>query len=293
MNRIFLNRAAILRFLGALAGTLLFCVGVNLFIVPMNFYNGGIVGIAQILRTLAVSYLHLSLPFDLAGILVYLINIPLFILAFHSIGRGFFLRTLVCVTFQSLCLSLLPIPAQPLVEDPLTACLVGGLISGYGIGLTLRYGSSNGGTDILGMYFTARNRHFSVGKLALWVNIAVYGVCALLFDLRVVIYSLIYTAVQSLFIDKAHLQNINTQVLIFIKHRGDELARAIMEEMGRGVTTWDGQGAYTGEPCRILYVVISKYQLHELRQIVSRFDEKAFVSTQDNIQVSDNFIKRL
>ena len=88
MNRIFLNRAAILRFLGALAGTLLFCVGVNLFIVPMNFYNGGIVGIAQILRTLAVSYLHLSLPFDLAGILVYLINIPLFIpgLSLHRSG---------------------------------------------------------------------------------------------------------------------------------------------------------------------------------------------------------------
>ena len=98
---------------------------------------------------------------------------------------------------------------------------MGGLISGYGIGLTLRYGSSNRWNGYFGdVFYRQEPGILAVGKLALWVNIAVYGVCALLFDLRVVIYSLIYTAVQSLFIDKAHLQNINTQVLIFIKHRG-------------------------------------------------------------------------
>ncbi len=293
MTKRTVSKHDILRFGAALLGTLLFCLGVNLFLVPMNFYNGGVVGVAQVIRTLAVNYLHLNISFDLSGVIVYLINIPLFILALRSIGKAFFVKTLICVTFQSLCLSFIPIPASPLIEDPLTACLVGGIISGYGVGLTLRSGSSNGGLDILGLYFTTHKQNFSVGKLAIVVNLFVYGACALLFDVSIVIYSLLFTAIQSFAMDKAHLQNINTEVLIFIKHDSEKVEKAIFQELGRGVTAWNGEGAYTGDPCRVLYVVISKYQLHALKNIVAQIDPKAFVVAKDGLEVSSNFIKQL
>ena len=115
MTKRTVSKHDILRFGAALLGTLLFCLGVNLFLVPMNFYNGGVVGVAQVIRTLAVNYLHLNISFDLSGVIVYLINIPLFILALRSIGKAFFVKTLICVTFQSLCHSFIPIPASPLI----------------------------------------------------------------------------------------------------------------------------------------------------------------------------------
>ena len=166
----------------ATVGMLLFAMGINLFIVPADLYNGGLLGISQILRTLLVRYLHwFSGTTDIAGVINLLLNVPLFILAYISISKSFFARTLICVVSQTVFLSFIPIPTTPIVSDCLTASIIGGIMAGSGIGIALRSGGSSGGMDIVGMYFTKKYKDFSVGKVSLVVNCMVYGICGILF----------------------------------------------------------------------------------------------------------------
>lgn len=274
------------------AGSLLFAAGVNLIIMPMKLYNGGFMGVAQLIRTFIVSVLHVDAgQIDLAGIIFYILNVPLFYLAWKGIGKSFCLRTVIAATMESVLLTIIPIPKTPIITDMLTACIIGGLISGVGTGLILRGGSSGGGQDIIGILCAKKYPGFSVGKIGIIMNIGVYGVCMLLFDMEVVIYSLIYATVVSLAIDKIHIQNINMSVMIFTKKLG--IAKAIMEETGRGVTNWEGTGAYTKENTEILYVVISKYEVNQIKRIVQGIDPKAFMIFTEGTAVTGNFEKRL
>ena len=273
-------------------GSLLFALGVNLIIMPLNLYNGGFMGVAQLIRTFVVSVLHVDAGnIDLAGIIFYILNVPLFYLAWKGIGKSFCIRTVIAATMESVLLTVIPIPTEPIVSDMLTACIIGGLVAGVGTGLILRGGSSGGGQDIVGILCAKKYPGFSVGKIGIIMNIGVYGICMMLFDIEVVIYSLIYATVTSLAIDKIHIQNINMSVMIFTKKIG--IAKAIMEETGRGVTNWEGTGAYTNENTEILYVVISKYEVNQIKRIVQKIDPKAFMIFTEGTAVTGNFEKRL
>lgn len=276
-----------------LIGTFMLALGVNLFIVPAGLYNGGFMGIAQIIRTLLVEYTPLTLKnnIDIAGIINFAINIPLFLLAYKRIGKKFFEKTIFGMIFLTLFLTIIKSPAVPIVEEELTACIVGGILAGFGTGIMLRAGGSGGGLDILGMYVTKIKPGFSVGKLSMFVNFGVYLLCALLFNVTVVIYSVIYTVFASIVMDRAHYQNINTSVMIFTKKEG--IADAIMKEMKRGVTNWDGKGAYTNESTTVLITVISKYEITRLRKIVYDIDSNAFMILNSGLDVYGNFEKRL
>lgn len=274
-----------------IAGGFIFALGVNWFIVPLGLFSGGIIGIAQIMRTIMTEYLHLNITLDIAGILNLLMNIPLFFLAYRSISRRFFIRTMLCVIAQTVAFTLIPIPTTPILDDILCSCLIGGIISGFGIGLALRNGGSGGGLDILGIFFTKRFVNFSVGKLSIIVNAFVYCICALLFDVQTAIYSIIYLVCFSLMLDRAHYQNINMTAMIFTK--SEEIQKAIMAEMGRGVTFWKGAGAYTRSDTFILVTVINKYEVSQLKRIIYGIDEKAFVIFNEGMSISGNFEKRL
>ena len=141
-----------LRLLAAIFGTLLCALGVNLFIVPLGFYTGGLMGFCQILRTLLLSGLNFSFgTFDMAGILYFLINIPILLYAWRALGRGMVLRTLICTVTSSLFYAVVPIPSAPIMEDPLTACLLGGIFVGVGSGVVLTCSATVGGLDIIGV----------------------------------------------------------------------------------------------------------------------------------------------
>lgn len=277
----------------AIGGSFLFAAGVNLVITPLGLYNGGFMGTAQLIRTFLVSYLHMNFlgQFDLAGIIYFMINVPLLYLAWKHMGKIFFVRTLITVIIQTGFLTLIPIPKTPIIEDYLTACIIGGLIAGTGTGLVLRGQSSGGGQDIIGILCTKKYPGFSVGKISIMMNVAVYGVCAMLFDIEIVVYSLIYATVLALACDRAHIQNINMSVMIFTKKTG--ISKAIMDETGRGVTNWDGEGAYTQQTSYILFVMISKYEVNQIKRIVTSIDPSAFMIFNEGSTVYGNFEKRL
>lgn len=276
----------------SICGGVLFAAGVNLFITPLDLYNGGFMGIAQLIRTFLTSALHLSFgQTDIAGIIYFMVNLPLLYLAWSKMGRGFFFRTVVTVIVETAALTFIPIPERSLIDDRLTSCVIGGIVAGFGTGLVLRGGSSGGGQDILGLYFTKKFRNFSVGKMATIINVFVYGICLLMFNLETVIYSLIYGVISSVACDRIHIQNINMSVMIFTKKLG--ISKAIMNEMGRGVTNWDGAGAYTNETSYILFVMISKYEVNQIRRIVHNIDPNAFMIFTEGCSVEGNFEKRL
>ena len=276
-----------------ITGGILFAAAVNLFIVPLNLYSCGVVGIAQVLRTILVDYMHIPFPhqIDIAGILNFLINIPLFVLAYRSISHSFFVKTLVNVIVQTAALTFIMVPNTPIIEDVLTSCVVAGVIGGFGIGMVLRSSGSGGGLDILGVYMTKKSEKFSVGKLSLIINVIVYLFCAVLFNVQTAVYSIIFMISFSLMPDKMHFQNINMTAMIFTKNK--EIQKVIMKEMGRGVTYWKGAGAYTNTDTYILLTVINKYEEDQIRRIVEAQDPHAFVILSEGMRVSGNFERRL
>ena len=271
---------------------LMYAVGLNLFVVPAQLYSGGLMGVCQVIRTLLVDYLHMNFQsFDIAGIIYYIINIPIFIIAFARMGRKFFAKTMVTVTAMTLFLSV--VPTAQVVEDNMAACVVGGIISGAGIGIVLRMASSGGGLEVVGVLLTKWKRDFSVGKVYLIVNMTLYLVCLFLFDMEIVVYSVIFAAVHSLAIDKVHTQNINVEANIITKSNNVALEKAIMEEMGRGITKWTTLGAYTYEQSHMLYITLSKYEVSRLKAVVRQYDPNAFIVINEGVTVDGNFLKKL
>lgn len=275
----------------AASGMLLFSIGMNVFIQPLKFYSGGVIGIAQILRSFLIS-IHVPLPnFDVSGLIYYLINVPLLVLAWRKLGRFFFVRTIIMTSILTLFLTIVPIPAEAIIHDSLTSALVGGVACGIGTGLCLYAGYSAGGLDILGLYFIQKYPGFSIGKIALLINLFVFSILALTQNLETVIYSFLFNAVLSVAIDKVHAQNINVWVVIITKKEG--IDQVIMKELGRGVTNWEGSGAYTGDSSHIHTTMINKVEIPIIKRMVLAIDPKAFIISTEGSQVVGNFQKRL
>lgn len=282
-----------LRLMALLGGSVLAALAVNLFVVPHSLYNGGLLGLCQVIRTVVFDRLGLSVSgIDLAGALYLLANLPLLILAWRTLGHTFVGKLIVCTVSNSLFMVIIPIPAEPLVADVLTSCLVGGLLNGFANGLMLTCGGSAGGMDILWLYFSKKHG-FTVGRLSIVFNVALYGLCLVLFNVTTAIYSAIFSVVTSIFVDRMHQQNITAQALIITKDHDPALERRIMEEIGRGVTAWEGQGAYTGDDVRVLCVCLSKYEIEQLQQTVRGIDPHAFIMVQEGLHITGNFKRHL
>lgn len=282
-----------LRLLTGLLGAVIHAAAINLFIVPQGFYSGGLYGVCQVIRTLLVQQFGLVTPVDLAGVLYLLLNIPLLILAWRSFGRPFVIRMTVCTAVDSIALALIPSPAVPIVADPLSACLIGGICSGFACGLILTCGCSTGGLDVLGLYLSKKGSRFTVGKFSISFNAVLYAACALIFSLHTALYSVIYTVFASLFLDRAHQQNISVQMLIFTKSKSEEMRAFIIERLSRGVTLWEGRGGYTNEPLEVLCVCLNKYEILTVQQMLREVDSNAFFIVQEGVQVGGHFERHL
>lgn len=273
-------------------GGFCFAAGVNFFILPLNLYNSGFMGVAQLIRTFIMETFHLSFgQTDITGIIFFIINLPICFLAYKKVGKNFFMGSIVVIIVQSMSQTLIPVPETPLISDYLTACIVGGAIAGGGTGLVLLGGHSGGGQEMLGMYITREFPRISVGTVGLILNIFVYSICMFLFDIEIVIYSLIYGVIFAVVCDKVHMQNININVLVFTKKTGVDTL--IMEKTGRGVTKWEGVGAYTDEKTYIMSIMISKYEIEQVKKLILERDPKAFIIFTKSEEVIGNFEKRL
>jgi len=285
-------RKTVTGYVGALLGMLMFAIAINIVIVPHQLYSGTLTGVAQVIESLLTRFTPLEMPegFNLTGITLLLLNIPLMAMVLKVTNR-FPIKTIVCVIFVTMALSFIPVPAEPLVYDSLTASLVGGALAGFGAGFALRCGGSGGGSDLIGIYCSVKFPNFTVGRVALIISVFVYTYSLFFYDLNTVIYSALFTTVYALAVDRTHYQNIKTSALIFTTNH--EAVQKVMDQLGRGATCWEGKGAYSGQHTHIFTTVISKYEAPRLRQIVNAVDPSAFIVFNNNVDVSGNFIKKL
>ena len=273
-----------------LLGSFLFCFAINFFVVPNNLYTGGVLGLAQLMRSILIEVFKIKIKFDFSGIIYYLINIPLFIMAYKSIGKTFFFRTLFAVSIQAIMLSLLP--SKLLVDDILTNVVVGGLLGGAGVGIILSSGASTGGTDIIGLALSKKNNNFSVGKLGLLINLIIYGIAGIRYGLEVMIYSIIYSAVDNLMVDKMHEQNICSTAFIFCKKNPKPINDFIKNELNRDFTYWYAKGGYDDSRTYIIYTALTKYELIKLERNLKKFNIQTFIVKSEGIGIKGEFEKQ-
>ena len=282
-----------LHMLYVLIGVALFSVAYRLFLIPAGLYCGGFTGVAQIIKWVISDACGIPVPtnIDIVGIIAWLMNIPLIFMGLKIVGRKFIIRTIIAVCVQSFLMTVLPSPPKPLFSDALLNCLIGGAISGYGVGLSLREGGSGGGTDVVGMICSKKYPGFSVGKIALFINICVYIFAAVKLNLEVAAYSLVFSFIATIVMDKVHDQNI--KLTVFIISKDPELGKKLTDFTGRGVTSWKGWGEFTQHEQLVHMTVINKYEWQFLKRFLLQEDPKAFAFVVLPNTILGNFERRL
>ncbi|MCI1696545.1 YitT family protein [Aneurinibacillus aneurinilyticus] len=263
-----LTKAKIVRrALFIILGSSLMGVGLEIFLVPNQIIDGGIVGISIILSHLTGLKL---------GIFLFILNLPFLILGYKQIGKTFAISTLLGVTVMSIVTSVLH-PVPELTEDPLLAAVFGGIILGIGVGMVIRYGGSLDGTEIIAIVFNKR-LPFSVGETVMFFNIFILGSAGFIFGWDRAMYSLIAYFIAFKMIDVT-IQGLDESRSVWIiseKHR--EIGDALLARLGRGVTYLNGEGAYTGDDKKVIFCVITRLEEAKLKSIIEDIDEAAFLA---------------
>lgn len=249
---------------------------------PINLVTGGVTGIAIVMKKVA------GFPLWLTNTLC---NIPLFLAAWKLKGWVFIKKTLVATA--SLSLSLLVIPEMPFLTDDLfLTSLFGGIVCGAGTGLIFLFQATTGGTDMLAALIQRKLRHYSIAQIMQVLDGMVVLLGAMVFGIRYALYALIAIYATSKVSDGI-LEGLKfSKQAYVISDSYQEIARAIMTRMDRGVTALDGVGMYSGQGKKVLFCVVSKKEIVTIREIVAEFDRKAFLIVTDVREVfGEGFIE--
>ena len=250
-------------------------VAINGILVHHRLLSGGVSGLA-----LVIYYLVPKLPI---GLMVFLINIPIFIMGWTMLSGKFFTFSLLGMASISFFLTVtthLHIP----VENPLLACLYAGVISGVGAGLIFRAGGSGGGTGIIAMVL---NHRFSirVGLVSFLLNSIPLVLGAFLIDLNAALYSIIYVYTTGSVMDRVISSFSERKSVWIISSQSSEICRQILIKLHRGATLLSGKGAYSHSPVEVIYSVISPFELTKLKDLVLAIDPNAFLIINETQEV--------
>lgn len=270
-------------------GTFLMAVAINFIFDPIGLDVGGVSGLAIVLRYASLRVFEgTDIKFLENGIPVWLmstaLNVPLFIIAIIKKGWRYMAKTTASTVLFTLFLGVLPM--RPFLDDKLLSALVGGALSGIGIGLVFSTFATTGGTDLFSALLHERFRHLSIPTILMVTDgiIVILGITV--FDIDNVIYSVIVVFLVSKISD-AILEGLKFAKMTFIISEEAEIISAeILETMDRGVTGIQVKGMYSGKDKKMLFCVVSKKQLPLLQDIVKRHDKRAFMVIADAREVN-------
>ena len=255
------------KYLVLIIGSLIYSAGLEIFLVPNNIIDGGIVGIS-----IMASYLT-GIPF---GVYMVVLNLPFLYLGYKQIGRTFAISTIISIIALSIFSEFLE-PVPRITEDYFLAAIFGGIIAGAGVGLVIRQGGSLDGTEITAIILD-RKTSFSVGEVVMFFNLFILGAAGFVFGWDKAMYSLVAYFIISKMIDVV-LKGLDESYSVMIfSDEYEEIADALMHRLGRGVTYLHGQGAYTGDDKQVLYCVVTRLEVVKLKEIALEKDETAFVT---------------
>jgi len=248
-------------------GASFMAVGLEIFLVPNDIIDGGITGVS-------IMVAHLT-DWPL-GIFLFLFNLPFFILGYKQIGKTFALSTLYGVVVMSIGTQLLH-PVAPLTIQPILAAVFGGVVLGIGVGIAIRFGGSLDGTEIVAILLNKKSP-FSVGQIVMFFNVFIFVCAGFVFKWDSALYSIIayYIAFKAIDLTIEGLDESKSVWIISDDYR--DIGDAIIHRLGRGVTYLNGEGAYTGDDKKVIFVVITRLEEAKLKSIVSDIDAGAFVA---------------
>ena len=263
----------------------LYALGFNWFFVPNHFTVGGFTGVAQIIN-------HF-LPMLPVGTIALVLNIPLFILGWQKIGRDLLISSLYATAVSSLMIDVLSSIHTFSPMDPILACIYGGIVTGIGCGLLLHESATTGGTEMAARLLKLKFQGLSIGSLCLGLDVAVTIGYALCFrDMTRAMYGVVALYILSLLIDRVVYGPNASKVAYIISDKSKEIAAAILKEMDRGVTALDARGMYSGNRKDVLFCVVSRKEIAQLKELIVGHDAQAFVIVSDAREVlGEGFIE--
>lgn len=259
------------RFIVVVFGALLNALSLNLFLIGANVYASGFAGAAQLVSSIFTDFFGIGIS---TGVLLLLFNIPIAVIGWLKVGKGFTIYSIVSVVCTTIFLSIIPV--YSLSHDIILNAVFGGLIGGAGVGITLKWGASTGGMDIVAMILS-RKSDKPLGIYFLSLNAIITAMAGILYKPENALYTLVALYVSTRLIDAIHTRHEKVTAMIITK-KATELQKAIHYRMVRGITILPAKGAYSNEDKSMLYLVITRYELYDLEKVISDVDPHAFTN---------------
>lgn len=262
-------------------GALIAAFALGEFLIPNMILDGGINGVSLMLSkitkvSISVFIVALNIPFMLAG--------------YKSLGKSFLFKALYAMFLFSLLLLVFE-RREGFTSDIILATVYGGLMLGVGVGLIIKQGGCLDGTETVAMIISKKT-NFSVGQVVLMFNVVIYTIAGFLYGFDRALYSLLTYFITFKIIDIVSEGFEQAKAVFVITNQGKEIADDIYKRLGRTVTSLEGEGLINGKTM-VLYSVITRLELSEFKQIVTKDDRRAFVTIMDVSEIIGRHVKKL
>jgi len=265
-------------------GVFLCSVAFNGFFIPNQLLSGGTGGIAIMIHYLT------DLP---TGLIIFIINIPIFIIGNRAIDKKFIVYSFISMASMSFILGLTEdIHKYIQINDLLLEAMLGGVLNGLGMGILFRNRSSQGGMDIIAAIFK-KKYNINIGTALMGVNIVIIGVSSVLFSLRLALYTMIGLYISYQIVDKVQSGLDTKKTVVIISEKPRQMADGIIKTLKRGVTFFNGEGAYSNNNKKIIYCTVTSTQVGKLKELVEEVDSNAFITINDTEEVKGRGFKNI
>ena len=269
----------IISFIIIIVGAALAAFSIDTLLLPNTILDGGINGISIIISKL--TGISLSL-------LVLILNIPVLLLGYKKIGKEFLIKSIYAMTIFALLLKIFDI-LNPITNEMLLATVFGGAILGLGVGIVVKFGGCLDGTETISILLSKKT-NLSVGQIILIFNLFIYTIAGFVFGIDRALYSILTYFISYKLIDIIIIGFDQTKEALIITDKGEELAKEILEKIGRTTTTIKGEGLITGKK-NIIYCILTRMEIYDLKKIVREMDETAFITISDVSEIIGKHIK--
>jgi len=289
----FLKNLRPLNFLLLTVAGIVNAIGVTMFLAPVQLYDSGISGTSMLLGSITPPEFTLSL-------FLLILNIPLFLFGLKKLGVVFTLYSIWTVTVYSaaafVITNILPVDvatASPFAGQDLLLCaLFGGLISGAGSGMTIRFGGAIDGIEVMAVIF-AKQLGLTVGTFVMIYNVALYIIIGCVFQSWILpLYSIVAYCVAIRSVDFIVDGLDKAKSAMIVTNKANAISEALSEAFGRGVTHIDAKGYYSGKDQTIIYFVVNRFQVARMKQIVTSIDPNAFIAISEVSDLLGKSVKK-
>lgn len=257
-------------------GCLISAAGLNLFLVQHHLLSGGVGGLALI------AYYLFSLP---VGMLILVLNLPLLYLAYRFLGKRYLVVSIFGTVLYSVLVDAMQfLSGYTVVDDTMLAAIYGGVICGIGFGIVFRAGFNTGGFDIISA-IVKQYYGINMGTFNFMVNSIIVLLSAVLFGIKPAMFTLIAMFITAQLTNRVVSGFNHKKTIMIVSESAREIADEIIEELGRGVTFLHGEGAFTGQPRRVIFVVVNLTQIARIKMLTAKVDPYAFMIVQDASEV--------